>query len=124
MDKSINYLSIKKKRFYVVQSGTTILSHLVEHVPKLSLGHAAQLPQQLHRHTSRLVHFNSDCSNLLIFFIYLLYNVVTSVTHCLIVQSELLLGHEADMEPVVLQEDVVSSEAVTDVKLTNSLSLA
>lgn len=48
---------------------------------------------------------------------------MTSVTHCLIVQSELLLGHEADMEPVVLQEDVVSSEAVTDVKLTSSLSL-
>ena len=39
-------------------------------------------------------------------------------THCLVVQPELLLRHEADMEAVVLQEQVVSRETVTGVKLS------
>ena len=95
-------------------------THLVKHILKLLVRHTAEPPQQLRinnqpgcqsRHvTSR--HVTSRHNTVTV------VNVLLMFTHCLVVQPELLLRHEADMEAVVLQEQVVSRETVTGVKLS------
>lgn len=42
-------------------------------------------------------------------------------THRLVVQSELLLGHKADVQFVVVQVDIVSGETVAGVKPATSV---